>query len=248
MISFTAYAKGFPLDESLDDIIGYVEQHGPIDSCVKRTYLDKATKEHHFKGSCFIVFKNADDCKKFIEAESVKYKDQELLRKWQKDYIEEKKQELHARKSDKKKKKEEKEKTEESTITFPRGAILYFSGIPDDHVLTREEIKAKIVDINETEPSYIDYKKEDKEGYIRMPEENGAVEFHKKLTDGMLEIGDVKLQVQVLEGEKEEEYLNKTKDFMNKRRSFLKKAKRNKGNNKRKSNEEDAPKSKKVKT
>jgi len=244
----TAYAKGFPLDESLDDIMSFLEPHGPVISCAKRTYLDKATKEQNFKGSCFIVFKDLENCKKFIEAESIKYKDTELVRKWQTAYIDEKRQEIQDRKNKrKKKKKEDRGKVEEPPkLTFPKGAILHFTGITDEQVLTREEIKNKVAEINESEPAYIDYNKGDKEGYVRMPKENGAVEFCKKLTDdGLVEVGDAKLTFKTLEGEVEDAYLQKTIEVMANRRQFQKKGRKN---HKRKSfNDDDAPKSKRAK-
>lgn len=242
----TAYAKGFPLDESLEDIMSFLEKHGTIESCGKRTYLDKATKEHNFKGSCFIVFNDLETCKKFIEAEDVKYGDKELIRKSQSDYIDEKRQELQSRKSDRKKKKEEKGKVEEPVITFPKGAIIFFSGITSDHVLTREEIKDKITEIGEVEPAFIDYKKGDKDGYVRMPSENGGADLFKKLSDGVLEVSEMKLEVKVLEGDDEDEYLKKTIDYMSKRRQAQKKGKRN---HKRRGgyNDADSPKSKRSK-
>ncbi|KAK4880242.1 hypothetical protein RN001_008388 [Aquatica leii] len=224
IVDRTAYAKGFPLDESLDNILKFIsENHGIYESCIKRTYLDKATKERKFKGSCFIVFKSLDDCKKFVDAESVKYNDMELIRKFQSNYLEEKKQEFHDRKNNKKKLKEA---INEPKLTFSKGIIIHFSGIPDNVVLTREEIKEKITEINENEPSYIDYNKGDLEGWVRMAKESEASEFHKKLTDGVMEVGDVKLQVRVLEEEEEEKYLTKTKEVMHKKRQFLKKGRR----------------------
>ncbi|GJQ80877.1 La [Trypoxylus dichotomus] len=224
----TAYAKGFSKDEDLDSIVSFLEPHGPIESCVRRTYTDMATKEHKFKGSCFIIFKDAELCKKFIEAESIKYKDVELIRKWQEVYQKEKKEEVETRRGSKRQKPEGKAK-EENKIEIPKGTILHFSGIAEGKTLTREEIKEKIIEQCEMEPAFLDYKKGDAEGYVRMKNENNAVELHKKLTDGKLEIGEISLTLRVLKDEEEEEYLKKTADAVAEMRK--RKGRKRKGGN-----------------
>ncbi|KAF5298440.1 hypothetical protein FQR65_LT01219 [Abscondita terminalis] len=177
----TAYAKGFPLDESLDNIMKYfADNHGNYESCIKRTYLDRATKE-------------------------------------------------------------------QPKLEFAKGIILHFTGISEDIILTREEIKNKITEINTNEPSFIDYRKGDKEGYVRMSKENEAEEFCKKLTEGVMEVGDAKLQMRFLEGDEETEYLKKTTEIMQKKRQFLKKGGK-RGNKRYHGNDNgEAPKNKKVK-
>lgn len=77
-----------------------------------------------------------------------------------------------------------------------------------------------------------------------MPEENSAVEFHKKLTDGKLPIGDIELIVRVLEGEEEEQYLNKTSEILSQRREKLRGNKRQQRKRKGKFSD-DGPQSKK---
>ena len=42
----------------------------------------KKDKEYHFKGSIFLQFKTLEDAKSFMEQESVKYKDTELIKMW----------------------------------------------------------------------------------------------------------------------------------------------------------------------
>jgi lupus La protein len=42
----------------------------------------KKGKEYFFKGSIFLQFKTLDDAKAFIEQESIKYKDTELIKLW----------------------------------------------------------------------------------------------------------------------------------------------------------------------
>lgn len=235
MLFFSAYAKGFPLDEKLDNIVNFLEPYGPIESCMRRTLLDKATKQHIFKGSCFIIFKDVETCKKFIEAESIKYNDTELIRKWKNNYVEEKKQEFQDKKNKKEKKEKKENPPEDKKFDFPKGAILHFTcskeGTEEQNIV-REEIKEEIKKIGEIEASFIEYSKGDTEGYVRLPTENAAVEFMKKLPESAeLTIGETKLKLRALEGEEEEEFLKKTTNSLNKRRQNMKaKGKKRRGN------------------
>lgn len=221
----TAYAKGFPLDEDLNEIISFVEPFGPVESVNRR-----ATKDHKFKGSCFIIFKDEETCKKFVELESLKYKDIELVKKFQEVYFADKKKEIEERKKFKKEKKEKTDDKPQKPIEYPKGAILHFSGLQDGQTLTREEIKEKIKELGDINVPFVDFTKGDVEGYVRFPEENSAIEFYKKLTDGEMEIEKFKLTTKVLEGEEEEAYLKKTSDAV---LEIRKKQKQNSKNNRK---------------
>lgn len=206
-----------------------MEPYGPVESVNRR-----ATKDHKFKGSCFIIFKDEETCKKFIELESVKYKETELIRKFQEVYFADKKKEIEERKRSKKEKKDKADDRQQKPIEYPKGAIIHFSGLEEGQTLTREEIKEKIKEIGDVDVPYVDFTKGDLEGYVRFPEENSAVEFHKKLTDGEMEVEKFKLKTKVLEGEEEEAYLKKTSDAV---LEIRKKQKQNSRNNrKRKGN------------
>lgn len=184
-----------------------------------------------FKGSCFIIFKDAETCKKFVEAESIKYKDTELIRKFKNDYFEGKKKEIQEKRKNNKKQKDEPtpaNKIEESS--FPKGAVLYFTGLSENQTISREEIKEQLKKIDDSEIAYIDFNKGDTEGYIRFTAGNVAAEVFKKLPDGELEVGETKIKFKVLEGEEEENFLKKTADAVNKRRENSKKGKKRKGN------------------
>lgn len=203
-----------------------METYGPFESVNRR-----ATKDHKFKGSCFIIFKDEETCKKFVELESVKYKDTELIRKLQEVYLDDKKKEIEERKKLKKGKVDEKP---QKPIEYPKGAVLHFSGLEEGQTITREEIKEKVKEIANIEVPFVDFTKGDLQGYIRFPEENSAVEFYKKLTDGEMEVETFKLKTRVLEGDEEEAYLKKTSDTV---LEIRKKQKNNsKNNRKRKGN------------
>ena len=218
-----------------------MDQYGPVDSVNRRS-----TKDHKFKGSCFIIFKDKDTCQKFIDQESVKYKDTELIRKWQDKYFAEKKKEYEDRVKSKKDKKQAKLEEKCKQLEYPKGAAIHFTGIPEGKSLTREEIKEKIVQVDESVTvSFIEFYKGDVEGYLRFSAENAAVDFVKKLTDEELEVSEVKLKLKVLEGTEEEEYLKKTAEAVTKMRE---KAKLGKNNRKRRGNFSNGRESKTKKT
>ncbi|KAL1491027.1 hypothetical protein ABEB36_011685 [Hypothenemus hampei] len=222
----SAYAKGFPLDSELNDIINFMDQYGPVESVIRRT-----EKENKFKGSCFIVFKTQELAKQFVELDTVKYKDIALLRKMQIDYYADKKKDIEERKQAKKDKKEALIKETAQKIELPNGAILQFSGLPEGQQLTREEIKEKIRESGDFEVVYVDYNKGDLDGYVRFAKENNAVDFFKTLTDGELVIGEHKIKVKALEGEEEKQYLAKTLEVMATQRQKQKNyGKKRKGN------------------
>lgn len=224
-----AYAKGFPLDEhQLDTIITFLEPYGPIESVMKRTNLDKITKKHVFKGSCFIIFKDAETCKKFVEAESIKYKDTELIRKLKDDYFEGKKKKIQEKHKKNKKQKEEPTAANKLEKSFPKGAVLHFTGLNENQTISREDIKTQLKKIDDSEIAFIDFNKGDTEGYIRFTAENAAGEVFKKLPDGELSIDKTKIKFKVLEGEDEENFLKKTADAVIKRRENSKKGKKRK--------------------
>lgn len=73
--------------------------------------------------------------------------------------------------------------------------------------------------------AYISFNSGDKDGWVRLTKENSAKECFEKMTDGKVQINGVDVKFQVLEGDDEKAYLEKTIDEMSKRR---------KGNNKKK--------------
>merc|ERR1719220_3025180 len=103
----TVYAKGFHKESTtLDELLDYYNEANPdVVSIQMRNYCEKKGKEKvwKFKGSIFLTFKTEDAAKAFVAKEE-KYKEETLLKKFQKDYLEEKKKEYQ--KKDKKPKSE----------------------------------------------------------------------------------------------------------------------------------------------
>lgn len=242
LMTRTAYAKGFPLDHKLESILKYFEDSEYAHESVHmRHHFDKATKEYHFKGSIFVIFKDIDTCKKFIEAEEIKYNDKPLIRKWQADYLEEKKKEREERNSKRKNKKDKQTENDEPKHKFPKGTILFMEGFTKDDT-SREAIKSKVNEIVGKEPAFVTFEKGQKEGYIRFSDENGAVDFASKLTDNKVEIDGNDITIRVLEGEEEEQFLTNLSQTLEKIRQNNK-GNKNKGR-KRKGGYHDGPRSK----
>lgn len=239
LASRTAYAKGFPADESLESVEKFIGTHGAFDSILMRSYKDKALKKQIFKGSIMVIFKDVESCKKFIEAEEIKFKDTPLIRKWQNDYMEEKKKERDERNEKKNKYKTKEVNEDVKKMQFPKGAILHMTGFKDDTF--RETIKTKVGEIYDSEIAYITFDKGDKEGYIRFIDENGAVDFIKKLGDKKLVIDEAEIVVRSLEGEEEQKFLDDLSDTLTKMRHQHKQSGRGR---KRKGGRDNGPRNK----
>merc|ERR1719412_1420581 len=115
----TVYVKGFEKTETtLDDLLEYFGQFPNVLNVSKRLYEDRKDPERkkHFKGSVFVVFKDRVSAQNFMDMKSVKSPDgkEELIRKWQKDYIEEKDKEFN----DKRRKKIDEKQCQKKANTF----------------------------------------------------------------------------------------------------------------------------------
>lgn len=150
----TVYCKGFEKEAtSLDDLLAFFAKYDGVIHVNRRTYVDRKDSERHFKGSVFVTFKEKANAETFMALESVKNPEgEELIRKWQAAYFEEKQKEFEERKakkvSEKKAKKaddkdeaakEEAVVEEEPENTLPKGAVLFMDGFKTDTM--REDIK-----------------------------------------------------------------------------------------------------------
>ena len=81
--SRSIYCKGFPLDYTMDDLITFFNNYGPFENIIMRKYNDKLSKTYKFKGSVFVTYATKEKAKEFLDLESVKCKDRELIKMWQ---------------------------------------------------------------------------------------------------------------------------------------------------------------------
>uniref|UniRef100_A0A1I8PMY0 La protein homolog n=1 Tax=Stomoxys calcitrans TaxID=35570 RepID=A0A1I8PMY0_STOCA len=216
--SRTAYAKGFPLDSTMDELLEYFAGFEKVVHINMRKYLDKPTKTYKFKGSVFATFEKKEQTENFIEKANPKYKDTPLIVKWQEKYIEEKREEQKAKAN---KKKEKKEKEEENTITLAKGSVLFFEGATE--AVTRELIKEAVGKVSsDWDIAYVDFSRGNKDGHVRFHEEGSAEKYLEKLEDKKLKINDdVSLDLRTLSEEEEKEFLAKAVENMKNRRSHF---------------------------
>lgn len=239
IMSRTAYAKGFPLDVEMADILEFFSPYEKVANIVMRKYLDKPTKTYKFKGSVFVTFAKKEQAEEFITKEKVQYKENDLQRKWQEVYLEEKKEERN------KSKKGKQNKKEDDKFQLPKGAVLYFEGATEE--TTRELIRSALEAL-EADVAYIDYSKSDKQGHIRLHNENSAEAFIGKVEDKKLKLSDdTELTLRLLTEEEEKEFLAKAIENMKSRRNNQSRHKGGFNRKRRGGNDRDEPKYKKNK-
>ncbi|KAH8293115.1 hypothetical protein KR044_004277 [Drosophila immigrans] len=214
----TAYAKGFPLESQMTEILDFANGFEKVTNVTMRKHYDKPTKSYKFKGSIFVTFEQKEQAKKFIEQEKLAYKERELLRKWQVDYLKEK-QEEYAKLTEKRKNKKEKEAKPEPTIELPKNAIVMFEGAPD--TAAREEIREAFEKVKDFDIAYIEFNKGDTKGSVRLTEADAAEKFIAKVEDAKLKFNDeVSLTLRKANEDEEKQFLDKAIEFIKKRRDF----------------------------
>jgi len=122
LMESTVYVKGFNKDSTFEDLLTFFMRFPNVLNVNYRKYkdfLDPDCKEG-FKGSVFVVFKDKESAQKFMSIESLKLENSEveLIRKWKKDYDEEKNQEF----MDKRRKIEEAKSNRKKAAQFGRNA------------------------------------------------------------------------------------------------------------------------------
>ncbi|XP_012945148.1 lupus La protein, partial [Aplysia californica] len=201
------YAKAFPLDAHLDELMAFFETYGAVENVFMRRDFHKKT----FKGSVFVTFCTKEDAEKFVKEEGTKYKELDLEKKlFKTDYFKEKtsnkKKDAKPPKPGKPPVEETKETDEEKAKTqMTKNAVLFFKGLNTE--TTREEIKNFFSD--HAEVGWVDFDKGKAEGYLRLREPNSAgptLEKAKAANDGKIIIHDTEIETRVVEGDEEVEY------------------------------------------
>merc|ERR1719481_749771 len=148
----TVYVKGFDNENTtLDELLDFFnETNSNVVSIQMRNYSVGKGKEKvwKFKGSIFVTFKTPESATEFVEDKEWKYNDRDMIIKFQKNYLEDKQNEINEKKKNKGGKgankaaavaaKEESVK-EVDDFKMPKGAVLKLSGLGGD--ITREDLK-----------------------------------------------------------------------------------------------------------
>lgn len=195
------YAKGFPLDVTLDQVMGFFDKFGKSDNIHMRKDLKK-----QFKGSCFVVYSDKEGAKNFVETPDVKFSDIEMIRLYRDDYFKNKvdqrkqKSEEKHKKSEEDKQEKEREEKEKLKEKITSGAILNVEGVPSE--TRRDDVKNFFQKFGTVE--WVDI--EDSKTRVRFGGEDGAKEALNKAkeeNEGKILINDVEVQCRVLEGDEE---------------------------------------------
>lgn len=215
LMSRTVYCKGFPRDDTtLDNLLEFFSSYGSVENIQMRSFKEKLTRKVVFKGSVLVIFKTKELAEEFLKEEAVKYNDVELIRKWQSDYLDSKKQECE--KNVKKSKKAKKGNQQQTVppvkeLNLPKGAVLHLKGINSD--TTREIIRKTLVEEG-LDVVFVQYCDGDSEAWVRLQGENSSKEYVEKLKDRKLTLCDTEVEVRCLEGDEEAEFLEKAKNVI----------------------------------
>lgn len=206
----TAYVKNFPLDEKLDNILAFFENFD-VENIIMRNKHEKKPKGYKFKGSCFITFPTVEKCKEFVELEKLPYKDVDnLIRKFENDYIEEKREEIAKKKLIKQEEKQKLQKrskkgaSENVEIEYTKGTLVNFTLEGSEEAIKKVSainIKKHLLEAK-MDVVFVDLNDEKDIRVIRM-KNNDSV---KTLLENDTEVDDVKVKFTLMPEEEEKEY------------------------------------------
>jgi len=216
----TVYVKGFNNEgTTLDELLDYFnENNSNVVSIQMRNYsVGKGKdKEWKFKGSIFVTFKSAESATEFVENKEWKYKDREMILKFQKNYLEDKQKEIEEKKKNKGKSAKvaaavKDEAKESDDLQMPRGAVIKLTGLGGD--ITREDIKEVLsnkyevnIDKDKGDVAFVTYEKGEAEAKVRFKTENFAKPIAEKWSEAE-DIKEHKVECKILEGDEEEKFL-----------------------------------------
>jgi len=221
----------------LDDLLGFFAKYENVIHVNRRTWVDRKDDSRNFKGSVFVTFKEKANAEAFMALESVKNPEgEELIRKWQAEYFDEKAKELEEKRakktSDKRtkakvieeqeKKDEEKKVAEENKL--PKGATMFMEGFKDD--TKREDIKEALkaqFEVDDKAFAFMEFERGQTKGHVRFVEENAAIDLAAKIKEKLgetekLKIKEAEIEFRVLEGQEESDHLDNALKVMKMRK------------------------------
>merc|ERR550539_2159028 len=205
LMNNTVYVKGFEKTQTtLDDLLAFFGNCPSVLNVTKRLYEDRKDPERkkHFKGSVFVVFKDRESAQNFMDLKELKSPDgkEELVRKWQKDYNEEKDSEFHSKRKQRNVEKQSQKNAREFSKSgdldnktnptkemadLPRGALLKLDGFAEDGDTSRENIRDKLVEdfgMEETSLGFSYYSKGQTSAILRFNKENYAKQLAETMS------------------------------------------------------------------
>jgi len=217
MIERSVYCKGFPKKATMDELLEYAATFG--DKVTKVT--PRRFKNKEFKGTLYLTFSTKEHAEDFLKQESVKYKNVELERMWEKEFLEEKKQEYEekqARKSQKIKAETEK--------YFKKGYLMKADNL--NETVTVDSIKAVCV-VFEWQVSFVKRDDDQKVAWIRLKPIKPAKDLLEAIAD---KTNDLNINFSIPDEETEQTILNEMTREMKGVLSMKDKFKRERNKNK----------------
>lgn len=228
------YAKGWPLEgTSIDTVTTLLEGKG---CTVRGVRLRRMHASKDFKGSVFAELKDADEARKVV-ADGIEIDDNKYLVEMKAAYFARKKAERIAKKKasrDEARGKRERDGegegdgdangADETPAEFEEGCVIHIDGIgPGTQREDLKEVFGVFGDI-----SWVDFSRDDVEGYVRFSEAGKGKEACEKF--GETKIKDVAPKVRALEGDEEKKFWIQTqKEKMRVRALKSKKRRENSG-------------------
>ena len=172
----TVYIKGFPQNETIENITEFLEDYGTVDGVHLRRFNNPHTGAA-FKGSLFATFSKLEEATKFLDAPMVYYQDKELEKKTKEAFWKEKEEENAERLNKKRKKKGEKPlpTTEQKPEEF---SFVQVSNIGEDTTITHVHIKELLLDLGAQMCKFFSrHEKDGPTGYIMFDGKDAASEM-----------------------------------------------------------------------
>jgi len=238
MIERSIYCKGFPKTATMDELLDFAATFG--DKITKVTPRKLKTKE--FKGTLYLTFITKEHAEQFLKQESVKYKDVELIRMWEKDFIQEKKKEYEEKLAKKDQKMKENEKI------FKNGYLIKADNL--DETATVDNIKA-VCSKFEWQVSFVKIDDEKKVAWIRLKPITAAKDLLEEIGDKK---NDLNIDFSIPDEEAERTILNEMvkemKNVLQKKDKLKKENKKIKGFKRyhKRKNEDGSSNNKRIKT
>jgi len=218
MIARSIYCKGFPRTATMDELLEFASTFG--DKIITKV-TPRRLKTKEFKGTLYFTFNTKEEAEKFLKLESVKYKDVELERMWEKDFLEEKKKEYE----DKLAKKDQKIKAETEKY-FKKGYLLKVDNV--DASVTVESIKT-ICSGFEWQVAFVKIVENDKLAWIRLKPVKTAKDLLEEFAE---KVNDLDIKFSLPDEEVEQTVLNEMTKEMKGVLNMKDKMKREKSKNK----------------
>jgi len=218
MIDRSIYCKGFSKKATMDELLEYAATFG--DKVTKVT--PRRFKNKEFKGTLYLTFNTKEHAEEFLKQKSVKYKNVELERMWEKEFLDEKKQEYEEKQARKQKKiKAETEKY------FKKGYLLKADNL--NETVTVDGIKAVCVRF-EWQVSFVKIDTDQKIAWIRLKPIKTAKDLLEATAD---KTNDLDINFSIPDEEIEQTILNEMtremKSVLNMKDKFKRERNKNKG-------------------